>query len=559
VKPVNKSNSIGQVLLLLLIMVNVSCKPDPGGIALTCLTPELTAYQGEKVTLRLEAVNHMKETVRPGNSYFISYHLYDTHGNPAAYENRRFPLPRILRRNKATTFDLPVYFDYTRSGEYTAEIDIVKEGKFWGSAKKWQTCRVKLYLKPLLSDEFKKNYLPYFIATGNPLLDQEQYLLRITLKNSEIRDRNGDIYGFSAGSAYPQVWIRDTATLVAYAKRVYPFKTIAQGIELFLEHQGPDGEIVDWVDIDGNTGKNTVETDQESSLVLAALELGKDNPQWLTRVIKGKTIIQRLDMALEWVWRHKRHQTYNLILSGFTADWGDTEKSYPDQRATRLSDRSTMVLGIYTNAKFLRAANALAACNPPEKSIDFKRWLERGQLIRLQVNKQLYLADEGYFIAHIVPDAPMADRERYFQMEKKMLAVGGNAEAILAGLMDRRQADRFFDEFKKRRETYNLDSASFVLIPPYPEGFFPHHLLKRPWSYQNGGQWDWIGARLVKALFLYQRPQQAESYLVEIARKNLSRFLINEWEDRGGNPQGADFYVGAAGQIAEAIIAGYEK
>lgn len=558
-KPVNKTNLVIQILTLLLIIATISCQSDSRGIVLKCKTPQLTAYQGEKVTLRFEAFNYMKDTVRPGNSYFISYHLYDAEGKTVAYDNRRFPLPRILRRNKGTAFDLPIYFDHAKSGNYYAEFDIVKEGKFWGSAKNWQTCRIRLNLKPLVSQEFKEKYLPYFCYTGNPVLDSEQYLLRMTLKNSELRDKDGDLFGFSAGSTYPQVWIRDTATLMAYAKRVYPFEAMARSIRLFLEHQGAEGEIVDWVDREGNTGKNTVETDQESSLVLAAHELAKNNPQWLNTDINGKTVLQRMEMALEWVWQNKRHKNYSLILSGFTADWGDTENTYPDQRATRLSERSTMVLGIYTNARFLQAMDALIKCYPRERSTHIDRWLERGVQIREQVKQLLYLPDEGYFITHITPDASKEDQNRYFQMEKKMLAVGGNTEAILAGLMSKAMIDRFLEELKKRHETYKLNSVSFVLIPPYPEGFFPHHLLKRPWSYQNGGQWDWIGARVVKALFLKGKRQQAEEYLVEIARKNLARFLINEWEDFNGNPQGADFYVGAAGQIGEAIIIGYEK
>lgn len=557
--PANKIKCVIIALIPLLVIAAVSCKPDTRGIALTCLTTELTAFQGEKVILKFNAFNSMKETVRPGNSYFISYHLYDARGNTVAYDNRRFPLPRILRRNRTTTFELPLYFDHAQSGKYFAEFDIVKEGKFWGSTKNWQTCRVKLNLKPLVSEEFKNALLPFFCSTGILILDREQYLLRITLKNCELHDKNGKFYGFSAGSAYPQVWIRDTATLMAYAKRLYPFDALARSIELFMEHQGPDGDIVDWVDLDGNTGKNTVETDQESSLVLAAFELGKDNPQWFKKNIAGFTVLERLEMAMEWVWRHKRHNNHHLILSGFTADWGDTENTYPDQRATQLSDRSTMVLGIYTNAKFLQAIDVLIKCYPSEKSTEIDRWQERGVQIREQIKSLLYLPDEGYFITHIAPDVPKEEQNRYFQMEKKMLAVGGNTEAILAGLMDRSMMDRFFAELKKRHKTYQLDSVSFVLIPPYPEGFFQHHLLKRPWSYQNGGQWDWIGARVVKALFLNNRHQQGEAYLTQIARKNMARFLINEWEDRSGNPQGADFYVGAAGQIGEAIILGYEK
>jgi hypothetical protein len=144
-------------------------------------------------------------------------------------------------------------------------------------------------------------------------------------------------------------------------------------------------------------------------------------------------------------------------------------------------------------------------------------------------------------------------------MEKNMLAVGGNAEAIIAGLMNRQQVKKFLEVLEQRRKTYKLRTVSFTLIPPYPEGFFPHHLMRHPWSYQNGGEWDWIGGRVVKALFIMGFSKEAETYLLEIVRKNLANFCIYEWEDRTGTGRGAYFYVGAAGVIGDAIVQGYCK
>ncbi|MCP5046683.1 MAG: hypothetical protein GY940_05900, partial [bacterium] len=329
-------------------------------------------------------------------------------------------------------------------------------------------------------------------------------------------------------------------------------------VELFLRHQGTGGEIVDWVDISGKTGKNTVETDQESSLLLAAAEIAVSNPRWLSKQVKGKTILNRLEMALEWVWKQKRSVKDNLITSGFTADWGDVENTYPDQRATSLSDRSTLVYSIYTQSKMIQAIDRLIGMlkQVPTQttSAQVKRWTARKDLLARQSMKHLYLKDMGYFITHIVPGA---DKRKYFKMEKEILPVGGNAEAMIAGLMDHRQIKRFLEVLEKRRKQYQLRTVSFTLLPPYPEGFFPHHLLRRPWSYQNGGEWDWIGARVVKGLFLKGFPGQAEGYLLEIVKKNLANYCIYEWEDRWGTGQEALFYVGAAGVIGDAILTGY--
>jgi hypothetical protein len=554
-----RANRLLLLFLLLcgLVIPQVGCS-DSTGVDIQCQPEALSVFQGEKVLLTFEVTNHLLESIRPGTNHFISYHLYDDRGKLIAYDNPRFKLPRVLRRKSTSRFELVLFFGYSIPGDYIVEFDIVKEGEFWGSTKNWKTGKIKLHLKPLISPGFKKEHLDFFCSTGNPLLDQEQYLLRLTLKNSEIITDDGKMFGFSAGSDYPQVWVRDTATFIAYAKLYYPLETLAESIELFMEHQSANGEVVDWVDVSGKTEKMTVETDQESSLVLAAYAIGKENPQWFQKAINGKTVPDRLELALVWVWQNKRNPRYNLIYSGFTADWGDTENTYPDQRATKLSDRSTLVFSIYTQAKYIQAIDHLVKIfkqsNDTTNREKIREWQARSNTLKSQTQKHLYLEDKGYFITHIVPTA---EKEKYFQIEKDMLAVGGNAEAIIAGLMNKDQIKRFLEVLEERRKEYQLRTVSFTLIPPYPEGFFPHHLLWHPWNYQNGGEWDWIGGRVVKALFLKGFSKEAERYLLEIVKKNLANFCIFEWEDRKGTGRGAMFYVGAAGVIGEAILMGY--
>lgn len=539
------------ILLCLLGLLQLSAAE----IEINCSPGKISAFQGEKKILSVEIKNNSFKSLRPEANFFFSYHLYDEKEKLISYDNRRFKIPRVLRRKKTTKFQIPLFFEYKKKGNYIVEFDIVKEGEFWGSTRKWKTAKIKLHLKSLFSEEFKDKYLPRFCHTGLPLLNKEQYLLRMTLKNSEIIKDN-KIFGFAPGSTYPQVWIRDFATFISYAKNYYPILTLARSVELFLAHQGGNGEIVDKVDVSGKTDKNTVETDQESSLILAAYEIAKDNPRWIDKTIMGKRIFDRLEMALEWVWKNRRDKKWNLISSGFTADWGDVENTYPDERANKLSDRSTLVFSIYTQAKYIQAIDHFIKLSKTYKPVKNRKktqkWSLRLKTLKTQTQKHLYLKDRGYFITHIVPSTG-----KYLEMEKNMLAVGGNAEAIIAGLMNQQQVKKFLQVLEQRRKKYKLRTVSFTLIPPYPEGFFPHHLLTHPWSYQNGGEWDWIGGRVVKALFINGYFKEAEKYLLEIARKNLENFCINEWEDRNGTGRGAYFYVGAAGVIGEAITKGY--
>lgn len=521
-------------------------------VELSCSTGTITAFQGEKILLSLKVKNESAEDLNP-LGYFISYHLYDRKNKLISFDNRRFKLPEIIKKRSFSHFTLPIYFEYIHSGQYWVELDFVKEGKFWGSSRGWKTCRLELELKKLISPEFKNRYLKTRYHTANHYLNKEQYILRMTLRNCEIT-RGNRIWGFSPGSGYPQIWIRDTATLIGYAKHHYPFQIFKNMLELFFNHQKSSGEIPDWIDMSGRSDKNTVSTDQESSLVMAAHEIAVEQPLWLKKKIKGKTILQRLEMALNWIWKYKRDPKWNLIYSGLTADWGDVENSYPDQRATKLSDRSTLVFSIYTQAKYLQAIEKLldifAYLNKPDRA---KLWRERRGVLRRQTRKHLYLEDRGYFIIHWCPSS-----DRYLNTEKEILAVGGNAEAILAGLMNPEQIRLFLKVLIKKRDALGLSNISFTLLPPYPKGFFPHPALSLPWHYQNGGQWDWIGGRLIKALFLFGFRDQARAFLMEIVKKNLKNHGIFEWEDRRGKPHWSSlFYSGAAGVIGEAILKGY--
>ncbi|MEI6614835.1 MAG: hypothetical protein WCL37_08045, partial [Chrysiogenales bacterium] len=374
---------------------------------------------------------------------------------------------------------------------------------------------------------------------------------RQILKNNETW-KGKNFFGFSAGTNYPQVWIRDTATLMFYARFFYPTTQLQGIVGLFLSRQSQDGEICDWVDTAGRSDKNTVESDQESSLVLAAYQLALSDPEWLLRPIAGVPLFELLEKALEWVWQERFDPAYGLLWSGFTADWGDVEKSYPDGRATKLSNLSRRTFSIYTQAVYIQAGQKLivmAEWLNKKKSAD--QWRRKLDIIRRNCRQRLFLPEQGYFLIH-----RLAGSEDFLALEKGILAVGGNAEAIRAGLMSRAEIERFIRVLESKRKQFGLRSVSFTLLPPYPQGFFPHPLLA-PWSYQNGGEWDWIGGRLVAALYQNGFRTKAEEYLQEIVVKNLGAGNIFEWSDKSGGHQGALFYAGAAGVLGEAILRGH--
>ena len=101
-------------------------------VTVKCYPHKIDAFQGEKIVLNLEVINKLPYSLRASDNYFFSYHIYDKDGKLMSFENKRFVLPKVLRRKRLTTFKLPVYFKFKKEGVYKIAIDMVKEGEFWG-------------------------------------------------------------------------------------------------------------------------------------------------------------------------------------------------------------------------------------------------------------------------------------------------------------------------------------------------------------------------------------------------------------------------------------------
>ncbi len=538
--------------LLAVLLLLAAATPGLSGadVEITCAPARVTARQGEQVMLQFVVRNRSAFRIETAGNFFLSFHAADASGRMRRFDNRRFPLPAPARPGATTRFALPVYFSL-EPGAYRLEWDLVREGEFWGRDRGWKTAAVTLDLLPLVAPDFRCAWLPTFYESGREWLDRMQYLLRQVLRNNEMRFE-GKLFAFAAGTTYPQAWIRDTATMTGYARFFYPPPVLQGIVDRFFLAQSRQGEVQDWVDTTGRCDKNTVESDQETSLVLAVWPLALDDPGWLAGRIAGVSRLRRLDMALDWLWENRRDPARGLIWSGFTADWGDVERSYPDQRAIKLSDRSRRTYSTYAQSLFIQAAQRLALM--AERLGDAAmagKWRRRERSVAGECRRQLYLPEKGYFIVHRVESM-----DETLHWEQNILAVGGNAEAMRAGLLDKKEIARLLRVLEERRRHYRLRSISYTLLPPYPQGFFPHPLLRSPWSYQNGGEWDWIGGRLVSALYQAGFRAEAEAYLREIVLRSLAEMNIFEWSDRSGNGQGASFFAGAAGILGEALLFG---
>ena len=147
--------------------------------------------------------------------------------------------------------------------------------------------------------------------------------------------------GMRAGEGYREVWIRDLNTMIEMALDVQDPEAVKQALLTFLHFQGPDGNIVDgYVDKDrANVAykyissttrpqylahKNTVETDQEPSLIQAIHKYVKktNDRSILTSEVQGVAVIDRLEMAMDFLMTHRFNERYGLIWGATTMDWG---------------------------------------------------------------------------------------------------------------------------------------------------------------------------------------------------------------------------------------------
>ena len=146
--------------------------------------------------------------------------------------------------------------------------------------------------------------------------------------------------GFNAGDGYREVWIRDYNTFIQLAAQVNDKAILKENLLVFFRMQGEDGNILDGFTPIEKVGKgeydfyysklepryaghkNTVETDQESSLIQAVykyIQLTGDRTI-LEEKAGDKKVGDRLQWAADFIMNHRFNQQYGLVIGATTAD-----------------------------------------------------------------------------------------------------------------------------------------------------------------------------------------------------------------------------------------------
>ncbi|MBB5634559.1 glycogen debranching enzyme [Pedobacter cryoconitis] len=370
--------------------------------------------------------------------------------------------------------------------------------------------------------------------------------------------------GFSAGTSYDEVWIRDFNTFIKGSLKIQSKEKVRNMLLMFFKIQGEDGNIVDGVvdSAKANGGyqyrysallpgwaahKNTVETDQESSLVQAVkkyIDLTGD-VSILSEQINAKTILQRMEDSFSYLLKDRWSEKYGLVKGATTIDWGDVqpEKGW----GVAINAHTRWAIDIYDNAMFVMAINDFLAMKPKAYQTQ-KDWAALASSIKVNVRKHLWMAAEQKYRPHIyLNGSPFS---KTFE-EDKILYSGGSVCAILAGFNTKKEIENINRQIVIAATKERHATIGFTVYPPYPATEFPNML---PYTYQNGGDWTWFGGRMINGLVNHGLVQEAYAELMPMVNRAIDHKGFYEWYNvQTGEAKGSGDFRGEAGVLYDAV------
>ena len=403
-------------------------------------------------------------------------------------------------------------------------------------------------------------------TTTNPQQQLAETILNdTTLHQVDSMARSIISQGFNAGSGYSQIWARDMNTFIEVACEETNQTDIRNAILLFFALQQPNDEMIDgyvlkpdftWYDnhpyyadaAPDHVGfKNTVETDQESSLIqIVGKYIRKIGDTSILREdVAGRTVLERMDDMVDYLMRERYSDQYGLLFGAMTADWGDVQPN--DDFGCDMNELSSRAIDVYDNAMFLIALDYLQEMTDDASLL--KKWKGIREQIAQHVRKHLWDAERKKFIPHLYIDPspiPAGFDENQIHYH------GGTAVAIEAGLLSKEEIAVVNAQMLENVRLSGMPSIGLTLYPTYPEGFFRGGMAK-PYVYQNGGDWTWFGGRMIQQLVANGFVEEAYDEIRPMIDRVIKNQGFFEWYGMGGVPSGSGHFKGSAGVLAKAI------
>jgi cellobiose phosphorylase len=376
--------------------------------------------------------------------------------------------------------------------------------------------------------------------------------------------------GLNAGSGYHSVWIRDTNTFIQLSLEVNPHSLLRDALLTFFKFQGPQGDIPDgYATLNPaqkniayrltplapnlSSYKNTVEVDQESSLVQAVYQYVTvtgdrsilDEP--INTGTGNRTVRDRMGFAMQYLLTQRYDAKHGLIWSATRADWGDVQPESP--RGVLLDANSHRALSVYDSAMLVLAINDYLELLGPDAP-EAAHWRKTRDALKRNIRKYLWDAKNQKFIPHVYLDGSPFPKD--FD-ENAINYHGATAVAIEAGILSQKEIAHALARMDADVRDAHAATIGLTMYPAYPLGFFKNPQLTAPYSYQNGGDWTWFGGRMVQDLveegFAADAYREIQPMIARVER--VGGFY--EWWTPGDQPRGSANFRGSAGVLGRAI------
>lgn len=378
--------------------------------------------------------------------------------------------------------------------------------------------------------------------------------------------------GFNAGDGYGEVWIRDFNTFMDVACKVHDNDIIRKSLIIFFIFQQDDGAILDgYIPKPKSTGvgynyyytnlapdyaghKNTVETDQETSLVQAVAKYIRNtgDNSILSDTIQGLSVQQRLARSLQFLMNKRYDSTHGLLWGATTVDWGDVQPEH--DWGVELNADSHKAIDIYDNAMFVIAIDDyLQLVHVPTDQRRY--WTNTRDNIKKNIRKHLWDATKEKYRPHIyLSGSPFPSSFN----EEDVYYHGGTTVAIEAGLLSKSEVKQAYRKMQENVKQAHAATIGLTLYPVYPAGTFKNKGMG-PYSYQNGGDWTWFGGRMITQLLKYNLLNEAREALAPMLARVLQNKGFYEWYTPANEPKGSSSFKGEAGVLWSAIVLLKEK
>ncbi|MBO9202016.1 MULTISPECIES: GH36-type glycosyl hydrolase domain-containing protein [Niastella] len=372
--------------------------------------------------------------------------------------------------------------------------------------------------------------------------------------------------GFNAGDGYGEVWIRDFNTFMDVACKVNDKTQIRKSLLTFILFQQPDGAILDgYIPKPKSTNipynyyftplapeyaghKNTVETDQETSLIQAIARYIRNtgDKAILTDTIAALPVQQHLEQALQFLMTRRYNATYGLLWGATTADWGDVQPEH--DWGVEMNADTHQAIDIYDNAMFVIALNdylEMAGLSRTKRQY----WTKTRDNFKKNIRTHLWDAAKQKFKPHIyLNSSPFPPSFN----ESEVYYHGGTTVAIEAGLLSKSEVEQAYRKMQENVQRAHAATIGLTLYPVYPAGSFKNTGMG-PYSYQNGGDWTWFGGRMVTQLVRYNLMKEAREALTPMLERVLTNKGFYEWYTPANEPKGSTGFKGEAGVLWTAI------